>query len=91
MIQLYLNPIGLRSFKAKIINEAYLIIIDEVSMLTVKAANKIDFTLRFLYKGEELNREDIKEIEPFGGKNILFVGDLLQLPPGVPNNRSYKN
>ena len=64
-----------------------LIIIDEVSMLTTQIAYKVDFTLRYLMSGDDIF-ENLKNIQPFGGKNILFVGDFLQLPPVLPNNSS---
>jgi hypothetical protein len=53
-----------------------LIIIDEVSMLTPWVANKVSLTLQSISGYERIR---------FGGKRILFVGDLLQLPPIVPD------
>jgi hypothetical protein len=61
---------------ARFILAAALIIIDEVSMLTPWVANKISLTLQSIYRYERIQ---------FGGKLILFVGDLLQLPPIVPD------
>jgi hypothetical protein len=48
-----------------------LIVIDEVSMLTPWVANRVSLTLRSLCE----NGED------FGGRKLLFVSDLLRLPP----------
>jgi hypothetical protein len=55
---------------------ADLIIIDEVSMSTPWVTNRVPMTLRSI--------SDQDKIE-FGGKPILFVGDLLRLPPVVSN------
>jgi hypothetical protein len=50
-----------------------LLIIDEVSMLRADMLDAIDWTLR-----------NVRRIhEPFGGVQVLFIGDLLQLPPVV--------
>lgn len=53
-----------------------LLIIDEVSMLRADLLDAIDFMLR------KVRRRDI----PFGGVQVLFIGDLLQLPPVVKND-----
>lgn len=49
------------------------LIVDEVSMVTGNLIDRMDKTLRVAR-----NRE-----EPFGGVTVIFVGDLLQLPPVV--------
>lgn len=48
-----------------------LLIVDEVSMLRADILDAMDWTLRNVRK---IN-------QPFGGVQVLFVGDLLQLPP----------
>ncbi len=60
--------------KRQLIQELELLIIDEVSMLRADLLDCIDHTLRLLRK----NRT-----EPFGGVQVLFIGDLLQLPPVI--------
>lgn len=60
--------------KRQLIRELELLIIDEVSMLRADLLDCIDHTLRYLRK---------RKHEPFGGLQILFIGDLLQLPPVV--------
>ena len=72
--------IGKKTYKGGMIKNSDLIIIDEISMLTVSVANKVDYTLRFLCSDDE---ENFLHLPPFGGKNVLFVGDLLQLPPVI--------
>jgi hypothetical protein len=61
---------------AQYILAADLIIIDEVSILTPWVANRVSLTL------QSISGYDIIQ---FGGKRILFVGDLLQLSPIVPD------
>lgn len=63
--------------KRNLINEIELLIIDEVSMLRADLLDCIDHTLRFLRRRKQ---------EPFGGLQLLFIGDLLQLPPVVKDN-----
>lgn len=60
--------------KRNLIREIELLIIDEVSMLRADLLDCIDHMLRFLRK---------RKNEPFGGLQMLFIGDLLQLPPVV--------
>ncbi|MEO1050600.1 MAG: helix-turn-helix domain-containing protein [Bacteroidota bacterium] len=59
--------------KRQLIQEIELLIIDEVSMLRADLLDCIDRILRGARKKQE----------PFGGVQILFIGDLLQLPPVV--------
>lgn len=49
------------------------IIIDEVSMVRCDIIDAIDYTLR----------KTLRTTQPFGGKQIIFVGDMFQLPPVV--------
>ena len=59
--------------RKNLIRSMELLIIDEVSMLRADLLDAIDWTLRNVRK---VNR-------PFGGVQVLFIGDLLQLPPVV--------
>lgn len=74
--------------KVKIINELELIIIDEISMVRADIIDFIDKVLRVYSKNMR---------EPFGGKQLLLVGDLFQLEPVVTADmrdiliRYYKN
>ena len=58
-----------------IIRNLELLIIDEVSMLRADLLDAIDFMLKFVRRSNE----------PLGGVQVLFIGDLLQLPPVVKN------
>lgn len=60
--------------KIKIIRELELIIIDEISMVRADIIDFIDKVLR-IYSG--------RMREPFGGKQLLLVGDIYQLEPVV--------
>ncbi len=58
--------------KRKILREVELIIIDEISMVRADIIDFIDKVLRIYSRNMR---------EPFGGKQILFVGDIYQLEP----------
>ena len=60
--------------KRALLREVELLIIDEVSMLRADLLDGIDMILRYV------RRQNSK---PFGGVQILFIGDLMQLPPVV--------
>lgn len=60
--------------KVKIIKELELIIIDEISMVRADIIDFIDKVLRIYSNNMR---------EPFGGKQLLFVGDVYQLEPVV--------
>ena len=49
------------------------IIIDEVSMVRCDIIDAIDYTMRKV----------LRSSLPFGGKQVIFVGDIFQLPPVV--------
>ena len=57
--------------KIEILQKLELLIIDEVSMLRADMLDAIDYRLR---KSRNSN-------DPFGGVQLLMIGDLLQLPP----------
>lgn len=59
--------------KQDLLRQAELLIIDEVSMLRADMLDAIDATLRFV------RRNNI----PFGGIQMLYIGDMFQLPPVV--------
>lgn len=61
----------------KLIRELELIVIDEVSMVRADIIDFIDKVLR-LYSG--------RFREPFGGKQLLLVGDIFQLEPVVTSD-----
>lgn len=72
----------------KLLQEVELIIIDEISMVRADIIDFIDKVLRIYNRNMR---------EPFGGKQMLLVGDVFQLEPVVKNderellNRFYPN
>ena len=63
--------IRLKEEKLIILRQVQTIIIDEVSMVRADTFDKIDKILKIINKSSL----------PFGGKQIIIVGDLFQLPP----------
>jgi len=63
----------MNNVKRNVIRNMELLIIDEVSMLRADLLDAIDFMMQTVRRN---NRA-------FGGVQVLFIGDLLQLPPVV--------
>lgn len=63
----------MNNIKRKVIQNMQLLIIDEVSMLRPDLLDAIDFMIQNVRKNSY----------PFGGVQVLFIGDLLQLPPVI--------
>ena len=66
--------------KRKLIREVELIIIDEISMVRADIIDFIDKVLRIYSRNMR---------EPFGGKQLLLVGDIYQLEPVVREEDSH--
>ncbi|WP_443937681.1 helix-turn-helix domain-containing protein [Pedobacter sp. MW01-1-1] len=69
--------LNLQGNKRRMLQELELLIIDEVSMLRADMLDAIDFALRYIRRNRNV---------PFGGVQLLFIGDLHQLPPVVKND-----
>jgi ATP-dependent exoDNAse (exonuclease V) alpha subunit len=67
-----LANLRLRETKQKLIRKLELLIIDEVSMVRCDLLDSIDLVLRHVRKNWS---------QPFGGVQVIFIGDLFQLPP----------
>jgi len=67
--------------KIDLINELELLIIDEVSMLRADMVDAMDAILRHFRERKNI---------AFGGVQVLFIGDLYQLPPVVADEEWYK-
>lgn len=69
--------------KQSVIRNMELLIIDEVSMLRADLLDAMDFMMQTVRKNNK----------PFGGVQVLFIGDLLQLPPVIRDDewRTLKN
>lgn len=63
----------LNASRKAVMRNLELLIIDEVSMLRADLLDAIDWALR--------NHRDVNA--PFGGVQVLFIGDLYQLPPVI--------
>lgn len=61
--------------KKKIIRELELLVIDEVSMVRCDTLDAIDTVMRHIRRNH---------LQAFGGVQVLFIGDLFQLPPVMP-------
>ncbi len=59
----------------KLYQKIDILVIDEISMVRADMVDNIDYFLR-------LNRDNN---QPFGGVQVVFFGDLFQLPPVVSN------
>ena len=68
--------IRLTTAKRELIQELELLVIDEVSMVRADMLDAIDVVLRHFRRKPTL---------PFGGIQMLYIGDLFQLPPVVKN------
>lgn len=62
--------------KLDLLSNVELLIIDEASMLPSYIVDAIDLILRYIKSNYE---------NPFGGTQVLFIGDLNQLPPVIRN------
>jgi tetratricopeptide (TPR) repeat protein len=67
-----------RKTHRKLLSEVELIIIDEISMVRADTIDSIDRILRVFSGNMRL---------PFGGKQLLFVGDIFQLEPVLPSDQ----
>ncbi|WP_316792925.1 helix-turn-helix domain-containing protein [Pedobacter frigoris] len=68
--------LNMTATKRKVLVDMELLIIDEVSMLRADLLDAIDMVLRYIRRNNS----------SFGGVQMLFIGDLHQLPPVVKSN-----
>lgn len=68
--------VKLNSSKRELLQELDLLVIDEVSMMRADTLDAIDTILRHFRR---------QLLVPFGGVQILYIGDLFQLPPVINN------
>lgn len=72
--QQLIRNLQMNETKRRLLREMELLVIDEVSMLRADLLDAIDVILRFVRRENNA---------PFGGVQVLFIGDLMQLPPVV--------
>lgn len=75
--QSLIRRIKLSGNKKKVLQALELLIIDEVSMVRADLLDMVDAVLRFARKNPHA---------PFGGVQVLYIGDMFQLPPVVKDN-----
>ena len=75
--QTLITRLQMGSVKRKTLRELELLVIDEVSMLRADVLDAMDTVLRSVRRRKNI---------PFGGVQVLFIGDLMQLPPVVKNH-----
>lgn len=63
--------------KRKVIEALELLIIDEISMVRADLLDMVDTMLRFVRRRPKV---------PFGGVQVLYIGDMFQLPPVLKDN-----
>jgi len=68
---------SLNMARKKVLKAVDLLIIDEVSMLRADILDAIDYRMRSVKRNFD---------EPFGGVQVLMIGDLYQLPPIVKDH-----
>jgi ATP-dependent DNA helicase PIF1 len=68
-----LDAIAQKEKVVKRVMRATVLIIDEISMLSSNTLDSVDLVMRTLRNSEK----------PFGGVQMIFVGDFFQLPPVV--------
>ncbi|MDR2918188.1 MAG: AAA family ATPase [Tannerella sp.] len=64
------------SVRRKVLQELELLIIDEISMVRADLLDAIDTLLRHFR---------FRPTEPFGGVQLIYIGDMYQLSPVVPD------
>jgi hypothetical protein len=64
--------------KKELLREMELLIIDEVSMVRADTLDAIDAIMRHFRN---------QPLLPFGGVQVLYIGDLYQLPPVMPDDQ----
>ncbi len=69
-----LQRIKMNSDRRKVLQQLELLIIDEVSMVRCDVLDAIDIVLKHFRS---------RHHEPFGGVQVLLIGDMYQLPPVI--------
>jgi hypothetical protein len=68
------NRLRFTSERRKVLQQLELLIIDEISMVRCDTLDAIDTVLRHIRK---------RPLDRFGGVQVLFIGDMFQLPPVI--------
>ena len=73
-----LKNIRFNNEKRELLQQLELLIIDEVSMVRCDMLDAIDVVLKYYRKNQ---------LQPFGGVQVVYIGDLFQLPPVMPEDQ----
>lgn len=73
-----LDKIATTEYVVKRVGKAKILIIDEISMLSPGTLSMVD----------SVCREVKQKAEPFGGMQVIFVGDFFQLPPIIKRDET---
>ena len=74
--RLLISRLRMDKMKRRVLEEMELLVIDEVSMVRCDVLDAVDFVLQIVRR----NRN------PFGGVQVMLIGDMHQLPPVVREN-----
>lgn len=69
-----LSRLRFNTDKKKVLQQLEVLVIDEISMVRCDVLDAIDTVLRHIRQ---------RQSERFGGVQLLFIGDMLQLPPVI--------
>ena len=69
-----ISRLRFNSEKKKVLRQLEILVIDEISMVRCDTLDAIDTILRYIRQ---------RPSERFGGVQLLFIGDMLQLPPVI--------
>ena len=69
-----LSRLRMTTEKKKVLQELELLIVDEISMVRCDVLDAVDLVLRHTRR---------RYHERFGGVQVLFIGDMFQLPPVI--------
>ncbi len=72
-----LSRLRMTTEKKKVLQELELLVIDEISMVRCDTLDAVDTVLRHTRR---------RHHERFGGVQVLFIGDMFQLPPVIKDN-----
>ena len=72
-----MSRVRLNTERRKVMQQLELLIIDEISMVRCDVLDAIDTVLKVVRH---------RNYEPFGGVQVLLIGDMYQLPPVVPDS-----
>ncbi len=72
-----LSKLRLSADRKEVMQQLELLIIDEISMVRCDVLDAIDLVLRHVRRRQSV---------PFGGVQVLYIGDMYQLPPVVKDD-----